>query len=49
MGQDVGHSLKSQRSVIISWHGRARGTLKENDVSIRKEIAPSTWDNCRSI
>ena len=49
VGRDVGHSLKGQRSVITSWHGKARGTLKENDVSIRKETAPSTWDDCRSI
>lgn len=33
---------QGQRSVITSWHGKARGTLKENDVSIRKETAPST-------
>lgn len=49
MGRDVGHFLKGQRSVITSWHGKARGTLKENDVSIRKEAAPSTWNDCRSI
>lgn len=41
--------VRGQRSVIASWHGRAGGTLKENDASIRKETAPSTWANCRSI
>lgn len=28
VGRDVGHSLKGQRSVITSWHGKARGTSR---------------------